>query len=166
MPAAEIHARARNYRRLFWEQRLDKKKGKLVRDRPYGWAEQIVAATSEDELCQAIEAGPSYVQGQFGGSVPLILSVLREKTFPKTMPAQLDYLADSLAGMGQVSPRSSRDICGRERARERAKSPHRIIRKEFYIECTCGYRGPALNNACRRCRAEIPLSAEDLHSLA
>jgi len=166
MPASEIHARAENYRGFFWEQRLDKKKDKLVRDRPHGWAEQIVAATSEDELRNAIEAGPPYVQGQLGGSVPLILSVLREKTFPKTIPAQLDYLADSIAAWGQVSPRSSRDICGRERAKQRLKSPHRIIRKEFYIECTCGYKGPALDNACRKCKAEISLMVGDLDSLS
>jgi hypothetical protein len=166
MLASEIHARAQNYRGLFWEQRFDREKGKLVRDRPYGWAEQIVAATNEDELREAIDAGPSYVQGQFGGSVALILSVLREKTFPKTMPAQLDYVADSIAGLGLVRPRSSRDICGRERAKQRLKSPHRIIRKEFYIECTCGYKGPALDNACRKCKAEVPLSAEDLDSFS
>ncbi|MGI0083834.1 MAG: hypothetical protein ACREBQ_02010 [Nitrososphaerales archaeon] len=162
MPAGEIHGRADNYRGLFWERKFDKKTKQLVPDHPYAWAEQIIAATNEDELRKAIDAGPSYVQAQFAPSIALILSVLRERTFPKTTPARLNYLADSIAGSGLVSPRSSRDICGRERAKQRLKSPHRITRKEFYIECTCGYKGPALNNACRKCKAEIPLSAEDL----
>lgn len=165
MPADEICGRAENYRQLFWEQQLDAKKKKVVRDRPWPWAEQMLTASSEDELRKALDAAPHYAQSQFGGFLPLILSILREKTFPKTKSAQLDYLADSLAGLGHVTPRSSRDICSDERAKQRAKSPYRVIRKEFYIECTCGYKGPALDNACRKCKAEIPLLAEDLHFL-
>ena len=30
------------------------------------------------------------------------------------------------------------------------------------IECSCGYQGPARDNACRKCGAEIPLSFEEL----
>jgi hypothetical protein len=166
MPASEIYGRAKNYRNLFWEKRLDKKTKEMVRDHPCQWAEQMLAAKNEEELRGVLDTAPNYAQGLFGGFLSLILSILTERTFPKTKQTQLDYLADSLAGMGQVSPRSSRDICGRERAKERAKSSHRIIRKEFYIECTCGYKGPALDNACRKCKAEILLSADDLHFIA
>jgi len=162
IPASEISGRAENYRQFFWEKRLDKKSKQFGRDRPYTWAEQMLAATNEDELSKTFDAAPNYVRGQLGGSIPLILSILKERTFPKTTPAQLDYLADSLAGSGQVSPRSSRDICGRERAKQRQKFPHKILRKEFYVECSCGYRGPALNDACRKCGAEIPLFQEIL----
>jgi len=162
IPASEIYGRAENYRQFFWEKRLDKKSKQFVRDRPHTWAEQILAATNEDELRKVLDAAPNYVQGQLAGSMPLILSILKERTFPKTTPAQLDYLADSLAGSGRVSSRSSRDICGRERARQRQKSPHTILRKEFYVECSCGYKGPALDDACRKCGAEIPLFQEIL----
>ncbi len=84
-----------------------------------------------------------------------ILAVIREPKFPKRPEPQINFLADSLAGRPNVEPRTSRDICAKERAKERAKSPYRIIRKEFYIECSCGYKGPALNNACRKCGAQI-----------
>ncbi len=91
-----------------------------------------------------------------------ILRVIHEQKFPKRSKAQINFLADSLAGTPNVEPRTSRDICGEERAKERAKSPHRIIRKEFYIVCSCGYKGPAQNNACPKCRAQIPPSFEGL----
>lgn len=162
MPADEIYQRAENYRWQLWEQKVDGKKKILVRDRPHEWAERILKATSEAKLNDALEGAPLYVRGEFRPFLPLILSILQEKTLPKTMPAQLDYLADSLAGLGQVSPRSSRDICGQERARQRAKSPYQILRHEYYVECSCGYKGPAHDNACRKCGAEINLFQEML----
>lgn len=72
---------------------------------------------------------------------------LHDPRFPKRQQARINFLADSLAGLGRVTPRSSRDICARERAKERAKSRHKIIRYEFYVECSCGYKGPARDNA-------------------
>jgi hypothetical protein len=157
MPASEIYGRAENYRKRFWEQRLDKKKKQLVRDRPCQWAEQMLVASNEDELRKALDTAPNYVQGEFNPFLALILSIFREKTFPKSKTAQLDYLADSLAGLGQVTPRSSRDICGIEKAKARRASRFRIIRYEYYIECTCRYKGPARDGACRKCGAEIPI---------
>jgi hypothetical protein len=35
-------------------------------------------------------------------------------------------------------------------AAEGAKSPYKIIRKEFYVVCECGYSGPAEYDACRK----------------
>jgi hypothetical protein len=32
-----------------------------------------------------------------------------------------------------------------------AKLKHVIVRREYYIECSCGYKGPALDGACRDC---------------
>lgn len=155
MLASEIYSRAENYRMYFWEFRPDKRTKQSVRDHPQEWALRMLAATSEDELRQALGDAPFYIQAQFGNIFPLILSVLREAKFPKTVPAQLDYLADSLAGYGQISTRRSRDVCGIERARARSVPEHTIIRYEYYVECSCGYQGPALNNACRKCGAEI-----------
>jgi hypothetical protein len=84
-----------------------------------------------------------------------ILKVVNEPKFPKRADPQIKFLADSLAGRPNVEPRTSRDICVKERARERSKSAYKIIRREFYVECSCGYKGPARNNACRKCGAEI-----------
>lgn len=70
------------------------------------------------------------------------------------------FIANSLAGRPNVEPRTSRDIRARALAEEEARSPHKILRTEFYVECSCGYRGPALNNACRKCGAQINMLAE------
>jgi len=40
---------------------------------------------------------------------------------------------------------SSRDICERERAR--VKGVHRILHYEFYVECSCSYKGISRNHA-------------------
>jgi hypothetical protein len=84
----------------------------------------------------------------------LILRVLKDRKFPKhKREAQINFLADSIAGYGMFTPRSSRDICVRERAR--IKQVHRILCYEFYIECSCGYKGHSRNHACPQCEAEI-----------
>lgn len=161
---SEIVGRAMNYRGLFWSHRLDgrKKENKeWVRDKPYTWAMALVAAKTTDEVSHALESAPSYARNEFKPLIPLILTVLQERAFPKKSKTQYDFLADSLAAYGRVSPRRSRDICGEERAKESAKSSYKIIRKEFYVECSCGYKGPALDDACRKCRAPIAISLEE-----
>jgi len=77
--------------------------------------------------------------------------------------AQINFLADSIAACDRVTPRSSRDICERERAQ--IKRVHRIIRYEFYIECSCGYKGRSRNHACPQCEAAIPLTADSLDDI-
>ncbi len=84
---------------------------------------------------------------------PLILKVLKERTFPKRRKAQINFVADSVAGLGLVSARRSRDICVEDRAR--ARRAHHIIRYEFYVECSCGYKGHSIDHACRKCGAPI-----------
>lgn len=117
----------------------------------------------EEDVIRAFE---SYAQPYAEDFVPRlasdILRVIHEQKFPRSTKAQINFLADSLAGRPNVEPRTSRDICGQERAKVRTKSPHRILRKEFYIVCSCGYKGPALNNACPKCGAEIAPSLEKL----
>lgn len=85
---------------------------------------------------------------------PLILEVLKERTFPKRQKAQVNFLADSLAAQGLVSARRSRDICAEDRAQ--AKRAHHILRAELYVECSCGYKGHSLNHACPECGTVIP----------
>ncbi len=89
----------------------------------------------------------------------VILQVVRDPKFPKrSRQAQINFMADSVAGHGVVTPRSSRDICEKERAR--IKRVHRIISYEFYVECSCGYKGISRNHACPRCEAEIHLRSD------
>jgi len=122
--------------------------------------ESLIRAQTEEDVLKALDLAGQYWRNQFGSSpgiLSLIVSVLHDPKFPKKIrKRQINFLADSLAAWGSVSPRRSRDICAQGRAKERAKSPHKIIRKEFYIECECGYKGPACDNACRKCGAEIP----------
>jgi len=87
----------------------------------------------------------------------LIPQILRERTFPQTRDAQIKFLADSLAGWGEISPRRSRDLCAK--ARTQSARATRILRFEFYIVCSCGYEGPSLDHACRRCDARIEFNS-------
>ena len=139
--ASEVFGRTYNYHLIFsqiWEFA----------------GEQLVRATTEEEINKALEKTSQ--RQEFVQIIPLILKVLRDPGFPKRdKKARINFLADSLAARGAVTPRTSRDICARERAKERKRSTHRILRREFYIECSCGYKGPARDNACRKCGAEI-----------
>ncbi len=92
----------------------------------------------------------------------LILKIIHDRRFPRVRAkAQIAFLADSLGAQGAVTPRRSREIC----AEERTKKSHFIVRRDYYIECTCGYEGPALKRACPDCGtmqlAEDLLSADE-----
>lgn len=109
---------------------------------------------TEQEVTAAFEEGASPYAAEF---VPvhakLILRVLREPRFPKRREAQINFMADSLAALGEVAPRSSRDICQKERAGE--KHAHHILRYEYWIECSCGFKGHSYNHGCPECGAQI-----------
>lgn len=159
---SEVALRAENYRRMFWDYRLDKKKKEYVRDKPSEWATRLLASKTIEDVERAFETRPLSAQNEFRPLFPLILQVLRERTFPKKPETQLDFLANSIAARWDVTPRTSRDICEKERTRQRRRSPHKILRHEYYVECSCGYKGPARDNACRKCGAEIELSLDEL----
>jgi hypothetical protein len=111
-----------------------------------------------EDVTKAFEThAQPYAQNFVPGLASYILEVIQEPRFPKRPKAQVHFLADSLAGRPSVGARRSRDICAEERAKEGAKSPYKILRTEFYVECSCGYKGPAQNNACRKCGAAISL---------
>jgi len=132
---SEIVGRADNYRGIF--STIWNTVGK-----------RLLEAESEENVVKAFESEPHY-KSEFTSIAALILKVVREKEFPKTQEAQINFLADSLAGRGWISPRRSRDIC----EAERKKPKNYIIRQDFYIECTCGYEGPAYRKACPKCGA-------------
>jgi hypothetical protein len=123
----------------------------------------LLAAQTPEEVTAAFE---NYGQLYAREFVPMfatdILALIQDLKFPKRRESRIKFLADSLGGRPILSFRSSRDICERARVQESKKSPHKIIRKEYYVECSCGYKGPALNNACRKCGAEIGFSLEEL----
>jgi hypothetical protein len=78
----------------------------------------------------------------------LVFQVVSDRRFPQhRSESQISFLANSLGANGKVKPRRSREIC----RKERSKPQYKIVRKEFYIECTCGYSGPARDGACREC---------------
>src|SRR5262249_10794530 len=111
------------------------------------------------EVIGAFDEWPNF-RNQFEPIADLILKVKREAKFPKTRDAQIGFLADSLAARGEITPRSSRDVCERQRAKQ--KRAYHIIRCEFYIECSCGYKGRSYDNSCRKCGANIPVGLNPL----
>jgi hypothetical protein len=143
-----------------------KRKGRPVRIDPgivvgsadafRGWFHQfwpklgprILLAKSSEEIERAITEDASSVKGGLVQHSDLILKIVRDRRFPRTRTtSQIHFLADSLGGQGFVTPRRAREIC----AAERSKVKHVIVRREYYIECSCGYKGPALDGACREC---------------
>jgi hypothetical protein len=113
-------------------------------------------ANNEQKVAEAFQSGSNPYEQNFLPYAALALEVKEERTFPKRPKSRQRFLADSLAALGDASPRRSRDICMKERMR--AKQAHHIIRYEYYIECSCGYEGPAKDRACRKCGATIPPS--------
>jgi hypothetical protein len=109
-------------------------------------------AKSEADVVKALESARAY-ETQFAPWASLILTVLQDPRFPKRDQARINFIADSLGGLGRVSPRRSRDICAEQRAKERRT--HCILRYEVYVECSCGYQGHSQNHACPKCRAKI-----------
>ena len=141
MRPTEIRGRADNYRFIFAQ----------VWDRLWPRLSQVL---TDQEVIDAFLGGASpYAQEFVPALANLIFRVLRERKFPKRPEAQINFLADSLAGLGYVSPRSSRDICQKQRTRE--KRAHHILRYEFHVECSCGFKGRSNNHACRQCGAKI-----------
>lgn len=115
-------------------------------------------AQTDHEVVKAFQdAAPG--ESNFTPYAQLILTVLKDSKFPKRQEAQINFLADSTAGLGLVTPRRSRDICAQERARE--KRTHHILRYEYYVECSCGFEGHSEDHACPKCGARIRPSVLD-----
>ncbi len=113
---------------------------------------KLLSAQTEEETRLALENWPPY--GRDAAPVAsLVFRIVHDPKFPKRAEAQARFFADSLAGLGIVTPRTSPDICAKERAKDR-RAQH-IIRYEYYIECSCGYKGPGRDNACPKCKTQI-----------
>ncbi len=132
---SEIRGRGNNYRIIFGQ----------IWDR---LREPLLKATTEEEVTKAFGEYGSLSSQEFVPALSsVILKVIREPKFPKRPESQIGFLADSLAGRGLIRPRTSRDIC----ERERKKKVNYIIRRDYYIECTCRCKGPALHGRCPKC---------------
>ncbi len=109
---------------------------------------RLLAARSAEDITRAIRENAADVSVSLVPHARLILQIVRDPKVPTVRSAsQIHFLADSLGGQGFVKARRSREICAAERSRVR----HVIVRREYYIECSCGYSGPALDGACREC---------------
>lgn len=135
---SEIHGRGDHFRLLY---------GQIWND----VGEALGKAQTEEGVVKAFESWPNY-QREFAPVAKLILKILCEPKFPRRRQPQINFLADSLAGWGRISPRRSRDIC--ERERKERKKVNFITRRDFYIECTCRYKGPARHGKCPKCGTE------------
>ena len=111
-------------------------------------AESLLKAESEGEYKQVFDGKASHLKTNFE-AIPfsLVEKVRKDLKFPKKIKSQQVFFAESFAGLGRISPRRSRDIV----AEGRKKKKHKIIRQDYYIECTCDYKGPALHGACPDC---------------
>jgi hypothetical protein len=109
---------------------------------------RLLAARSSGEVTTALRELAAGISASLVPYSQLILDIVRDAKFPMARPAsQIHFLADSLGGQGFVTPRRAREIC----AAARSKVRHVIVRREYYIECSCGYTGPALDGVCRDC---------------
>jgi hypothetical protein len=110
---------------------------------------QLLAAKSASELWEVVKSGRGIISPMDDFIfAERIFEILNDPHFPQLRTrSQIHFLADSLGGCGVLTPRRAREIC----AKERSKKKYIIVRRDFYIECTCGYEGPALNGACQEC---------------
>jgi hypothetical protein len=118
----------------------------------------LLAAQTADDVATAFEkALPG--NNEFPPHAEVIFRTLKDPKFPRQKKARINFLADSSAGLGIVTPRRSRDICAEERAADVQK--HQIVRYEYWVECSCGYKGISQNHSCKKCGAEIPFPILD-----
>jgi hypothetical protein len=119
--------------------------------------DKLETARTKSEAESAIARVPPFYREILRDRLAAILKWVREGKFPKkNLERKMLHLADSIGGDVLLSPRRSRDICYEYRKRPVSKQVGMILCREYYIECTCGYRGPANRGACARCGTRKP----------
>lgn len=115
---------------------------------------RLSKAQTENDVTKAFQEGARPYDQNFVPSLSqLLVEVLNEKTFPQRAKSMQRFIADSIAGVGIVTPRRSRDICAQ--ARMAKKRVHHILRWEVFIECSCGYQGQSRDHGCPECGTKI-----------
>jgi len=111
---------------------------------------KLETAKTEEEAASAFERVPSAYRERLNLWLAAIPEWALEGKFPKAnLERKMRHLADSIAAEGFLTPRRCRDVCYEERKRQAQLGM--ILRREFYIECSCGYQGPAKGGGCRQC---------------
>jgi hypothetical protein len=111
---------------------------------------KLETSRTEEEAASAFERVPPRYRERLNLWLAAIPEWALEGKFPSTnLERKMRHLADSVAAEGVLSPRRCRDVCLEERKRQGRLGM--IFRREFYIECTCGYRGPAQGGGCPQC---------------
>lgn len=112
--------------------------------------DKLEIAKTEEEAAFAFKHVPPLYRERLNLWLGTIPKWVREGKFPKTnLKRKMRHLAESVAAEGFLTPRRCRDVCLEERKRQAKLGT--IFRREFYIECTCGYRGPAKGGGCPKC---------------
>ena len=112
--------------------------------------DKLVGAKTKADLDEAFKRVPESYRRAFLVRRSLVVKCVQDPKFPKRdRQARIRFLGESLGSDGRTSLRRSRDICLEERRKEKKQGI--IVRQEFYIECTCGYKGPARNGGCPQC---------------
>jgi hypothetical protein len=137
---SEVLGRAQNYRGIFGQNWKDIGK-------------PLQKARTEVSIVEILEKSGAQIVSEFRPIADLILRVLRDRKFPTRKESQINFLADSIAAFGRVSARRSREICASERQKE--TGANQILRAEYYIVCSCKYKGPSFEHKCPKCNAEI-----------
>lgn len=173
---AVIHGRARGYRGIFdqmpkadkkfWPRvtALQKEFQEAVRKRhgagfsDSGWTQH----QKKTKVAKAIRGNPvsnNYFSAELATRLSFadtFLEAIDDPDFPGRPKARARFLAESIAGYGEVSARRCRDICSNMRKREKQC---KAFQPELRIKC-CGKARWTVNSVCPECgESPIPFAA-------
>jgi hypothetical protein len=131
---------------------------RVLLERSWNELERLLVEPADQKICDLIQSAfPNNLDPPRLAS--LIVEAMNEPTFPKRKRARINFIADSIAGHGLVTLRRSRDICTEQRAADAKR--HMILRYEYWIECSCGYKGRSEHHCCKKCGAVIYFPVAD-----
>ena len=171
-----IYGRAMNYRGIFeqmptdfWQRvtRLrDEFREATRRQRTTGrTGSGWTAKQKKARIAKAIHGDPAsnnYFSAELAARaltfVDTFLEAIGDSNFPERPEARARFLAESIAGYGEVSTRRCRDICSDMRKKEKQRKGSQ---PELWIKC-CGKARWTVNSVCPQCGTnpiQIPITA-------